>query len=168
VENAIVRTPRNYDALRNEHANATGQSASQQDQGPAPRQPEVKNARSELKPSGQSDVRSAPPPWDGTGDRFSEETAAIRRNSWLNPGAIARQGARPDASANGPLAADLQAAKQTGHAAAQQHGADRNASPTKAGEQEKQSGKAVLAEDLKAAKGSGNEVDPSHDPGRSR
>jgi hypothetical protein len=175
---ADSKAPETYQALRAEHAKATGQSASLQDQAPAPHQPETEKARSE-QPS---------KPWEGMGDRVSEEMAAIERNKRLNPNAVIRQSARPDASANipgdkatlqerhetrekltgkEPLDADLRAAKESGHAA-EKHAPERNTSAPEAAKQEKPSGKALLADDLNAAKEGGNEVDQSHDPGRSR
>jgi hypothetical protein len=66
-----------------------------------------------------------------------------------------------------PLAADLRAAKESGHAA-EKAGPDRDASAPEAAKPETLTGKALLADDLNAAKEGGNESDQSRDPGRSR
>jgi hypothetical protein len=172
---ADLKAPETHQALRDEHAKATAQSASLQDQAPTPHQPETEKARSE-QPS---------KPWEGMGDRVSEETAAIERNKLLNPNAVIRQSARPDASANIPgdkatlqerdnatekltgkerLAANLQAAKEAGP----QRGPDRDASTPETAQQEKLSGKALLSANLKAAKESSKETEQSRDTSRSR
>jgi len=179
-----VKTPRDYQSLRAEHAKATKQPASQNDQAQVPRPPEADNSQSVPEPTRPTQVRA--PGWNGTGDLVSEQTAANRLDKWVNKSVMERQSAQPDVSvgiaekaqqrdkAEEKLsgkelhAADLQAAKQAGRAARPQQGADRNVSPQAAAKQEKLSGKALHAADLKAAKESAKEPDQSRDTSRSR
>lgn len=184
VEIAPLKPPRDYQALRDEHANAAGQSPSQEDQAKAPRQPEGE-IQPEPEPTRPNQVRAPSPRWTDSGRMDAQETSAIHYHNWVNTNATEKQGARPDLSANilereaalqergkateqltskDRLAADLQEAKEGGR----QQDPVRNASPPDAAKQEKTGGKAALAEDLKAAKESAKEADQSRDTSRSR
>lgn len=177
-----MKPPRDYQALRDEHANVPARSQSQQDQAQVPRQPEVDNAQSEPEPSRPNQVRAPSPGWTDSPQMDKQQAAAINYNNWANANVAERRGAQANLAANTPehdatldkaeekltskgrLAADLQAAREVGA----QKGPDRDASTPEVPQQERLSGKALLAEDLKAAKENANETNQSHDPGRSR
>jgi len=176
VEIALLKPPRSYQPLNDEHARAAGQSASEQDQAPVPGQPEADNVQSEPEPSRPTQVRASSPGWTDSPKMEHHQASAVSYNNWANANATARQASRPDQSAGVPgheaaaekvrLAGDLQAAKEG--QAAEHRNPDRNASPPDAAKQEKPSGKAALAEDLKAAKESAKETAQSRDTSRSR
>jgi len=193
VEIALLKPPRNYQELDDQHKDASGQSASQDDrtrsapQTDAEKKPQdyqaLRNeqANAEIVPSQQvpsnpSQVRVKPPVWEGRGDFVSETTAAINEaKNRANARTMARQSDRTDQAADIPgheagagklrLAANLQAAKEAGP----QKGPDRDASPPETAQTERLSGsKARLSANLKAAKESSKETDQSHDTSRSR
>ena len=137
MEIAILKPPRNYQTLHDEHAHVAGQSSSQQDQARVPGQPEADNAQSEPEPTRPTQVRAPSPGWTDSPKMEHHFASAAEFDNWLNASATARQASRPDQSAGLPgheaaaekvrLAGDLQAAKETGHAA-EHHSPDRNAS----------------------------------------
>lgn len=167
MEIALLKLPRNYQTLHDEHARQTQ----------VPGQPNADNAQSEPKPT-RPTFGPPSPGWTDSPKMEHNFASAREFDEWVNANAAQRQASRPDQAAGAVgheaaaekvrLAGDLQAAKDAGRSAKPQQGNDHDAPAPEATKQEKSSGKAALAEDLKAAKDSTKETDQSRDSSRSR
>jgi hypothetical protein len=184
VEIALLKPPRHYQALDDEHTRLAEQSSSQQQdqQAQVSRQPEANTAQPEPQPTRPPEVRAPSPGWTDSPHMDKQQAAATNYNNWANVNAAERLGAQANLSANTPerdatlaeaedklagkerIAANLEAAKEAGP----QKGPDRDASTPEAAQQEKLSGKALLSANLKAAEESSKETDQSRDTSRSR
>jgi hypothetical protein len=185
VEIALLKPPRHYQALDDEHTRLAEQSSSQQQdqQAQVSRQPEANPAQPEPQPTRPPEVRAPSPGWTDSPRMDMQQAAATNYNNWANVNAAERQSAQPDVAigmgekaqqrdkaeekliGKERIAANLQAAKE----ARPQKGPDRDASPPETAQTERLSGsKARLSANLKAAKESSKETDQSRDTSRSR
>lgn len=156
MEIAPLREPRNYQALRVENTGPSQQPKVEKQeptgQGPQPHRPgQVRPSTGRVTDSGGMEAQQA---------LANDLMHQNRANA-------SRQGAQTAAMGKDHLAADLQAAKESGQVAARL-GPSRNGAAPQAGTQGKLSGKELLAADLKAAKDTTNEMQQARDPSRSR
>ena len=173
-----MQPPQKYQPLRDEHARATQESASQKAQTKAPEPAKGADAQKEPEPTRPNQIRASSGRLADSGGMEAQQALANDLLKQNRANVAMNQSAQPvraeKQSGKDRLASDLSEAKEgraavnqerdAGHASAAQ-GQQKDNAPAAP---EKQSAKERLAADLKEAKENGPAPEQGHDRGRSR